>query len=506
MQLFKPDWSENTSILIRVFTALGVLLLALAILALISNILDLLNRFRTELYLFVLGALLAYLMAPAVRVLQRVVRKPWAAVLSSYLLLFAAVLVFGVLLLTPFISQARSLVKNLQSPSAASLVPLQEIRRDIGGIQTELGAQQHALAAGRPILLVQVQQTRADIARLLQQTARLTATATSPTVAPIPPSYAGPVVAPVNALAVAYRPSATSLDAVALAHAFALANDVSTQANRIYAKAASTPLLLLSLQSALDAHGIAVDLHDRFSEVLQTVNNQVSSLLNNALGVSLQAGTLLLDVVLIFIISIYFIRDGARFVRWLTGLAPPGSRPQVARAVSNLDQILGSYLRTQVVLALLAGIADSVGALILGIPYAIVIFFSSFLLSLVPVLGPVLLPLPPLGIALIFSPLPRPLIYLLWLLIGEQAVTNVVGPRLQARNLRIHPLEAMAAALAGLPLAGLAGAFFAVPIVAFCHIVVREVASARSIAPPVAAPSTSSSPSRTTPVADASRP
>ena len=109
----------------------------------------------------------------------------------------------------------------------------------------------------------------------------------------------------------------------------------------------------------------------------------------------------------------------------------------------------------------------------------IVIFFSSFFLSLVPVLGPVILPFPPLLIALVFSPLPKPIYYLFWLLIGEQCVTNVVGPRLQAHNLKIYPLEAMACALIGLPLAGLPGAFFAVPIVAFGHIVIQEFTRAR---------------------------
>jgi predicted PurR-regulated permease PerM len=69
-------------------------------------------------------------------------------------------------------------------------------------------------------------------------------------------------------------------------------------------------------------------------------------------------------------------------------------------------------------------------------------------------------------------------VYLAWLLVGEQIITNVVGPRLQGHNLRIHPLEAMAAALVGLPLAGIPGAFFAVPIVAFIHIVIRELAHA----------------------------
>ena len=296
-----------------------------------------------------------------------------------------------------------------------------------------------------------------------------------------PSVMCSPIAAPLERLRAAYERVATAaaIDQNGLARSQAAADQAAAQANIGYQKATSTPLLLLSLQTVLDQHNVSVDLHDRFSQVLQTVNNQVTALLNNALGIGVQAGNLLIDVVLIFIISIYLVRDGGRLIGWLVQRVPAGSRSQASRAVVSLDQILGSYLRTQLVLALLAGISDAVGAVILGIPYATVIFFSSFLLSLVPVLGPVILPIPPLAIALIFVPLPKPLLYLAWLLIGEQIVTNVVGPRLQARNLRIHPLEAMAAALIGLPLAGIPGAFFAVPLVAFFHIVIREFANAR---------------------------
>ena len=418
-------------------------------------------------------------MAPAVRILQRVVRKSWAAVLGAYILLFAAVLVFTALLLTPFISQAQSLAKNMQNPSAASLVRLQRVRHDLGIVLTDLSAQQRLLSAGRPIVQQTVHQTQTDIATLRTAVSDLTTEKLPEGVAQIPPSYATPIVAPVGQLSTIYGQVTALIDADLLSRALSTVNTAITQANTTYQKAASTPRLLLSLQTVLDQHGVAVDLHARFSQVLQSFNNQVSLLLNNALKISLQAGNLLIDTVLTFIISIYFLKDGARFIQWVVHLVPANSRPEVSRAVTSLDQILGSYLRTQIILALLAGISDAVGALVLGIPYAIVIFFSSFLLSLVPVLGPVILPLPPLAIALLFSPLPKPILYLIWLLLGEQIITNVVGPRLQAHNLRIHPLEAMAAALVGLPLAGIPGAFFAVPVVAFFHIVIREFANAR---------------------------
>jgi len=125
----------------------------------------------------------------------------------------------------------------------------------------------------------------------------------------------------------------------------------------------------------------------------------------------------------------------------------------------------------------------------------------------VPVIGPVILPFPPLIIALVFSPLPKPIVYLIWLLVGEQGVTNVLGPRLQGHRLGIHPLEAMAAALVGLPLAGIPGAFFAVPIVAFVHIVIREFLIAQRTtgpAPAECAPVSDSAPSRPATEQDAS--
>ncbi len=493
MQLFPPDEPRNLATLIRVFTILGVLLIVLTVVTLLNDALGLLDRFRLELYLFLLGALLAYLLAPAVRLLQRVVRKRWAAVLGAYVLLFAAVLLFGALLLTPFITQAQSLVKGLRNPSTTGLAAVQTVQRDLTAIQAELSAQQRLLTGGQPILEQQSRKTQTDIAALVRDTSNLTIDTHKPSVVMLPPSYARPIVVAVGQLQTAFGQVTTTIDATRMARAVTAANQAATQTNTIYRKAISTPLLLLSLQTELDRHGVVVDLHDKFSQVVQAINAQVTSLLNNALSISLQAGTLLLNTVLIFIISIYFVSDDGKFVKWLTRQAPSRYREQVSRAVDSLDRILGRYLRTQVILALLAGAADATGALVLGIPYPIVIFFSSFLLSLVPVIGPIILYIPPFGLALIFSPLPKPLFYLIWLLVGEQFVTNILGPRLQGRNLDIHPLEAMAAALIGLPLAGIPGAFFAVPTMSFLHIVVREFVNARRTATPASpgAPSTS---------------
>jgi predicted PurR-regulated permease PerM len=483
VELLRGSRSERLDYLVTVAIVLGLLLVVLNALTLLGNVLDVLGRFQQQIFLFVIGALIAYLLIPLVGLVQRAVRLRWAAIASSYVLVFLAAILFGVLLLNPFISQAQSLAKNLRNPAAASLQRLQTVRKQTSSIETTVQHQQQRVSRGQSIPRQTEQQTQQAIAALQHDLATLSTSSSPLGQIQIPPSYVTPIQTPVNRLASAYQRatrSAGTTEVQALDQAVAAAKAAASAATTSYDQAAATPILVLSAQTWLDQHGITVNIHNQFGSALQQLSKQLSSILNNALGIALQAGNLLLNTVLVLIISVYFVADGSRFVGWLIGLAPTRSRPRVRYFVNSLNHTLGSYLRTQIVLAALAGTLDSTGALVFGVPYAIVIFFSSFFLSLIPVIGPVVLYIPPMIIALLFTKFPTPLFYLPWLLVGEQLVTNVIGPRLQGHNVGIHPLEAMAAALLGYPLFGILGAFFAVPMVAFLHVVVRQaVHSAR---------------------------
>lgn len=478
MQLLKGRRTDRLDQVITVALLLGALLIALVTWTILGNVLGLLGRFKQPIFLFIVGALLAYLISPLVHLVQRAVKLQWAAIASTYLLLLVALILVGVLLLNPFVSQAQSLVRNLQDPAAASLQRLDAVHAETSGLQTTVRHQQQMVSSGGSISRQTQQHTQDGIRALRRDLTGLSAAGQSRGQIQIPPSYVARVRSPVNQLASAYSTvmrSHGTEERQALAAAVADARDAVSAVNAAYSQAATTPILLLAAQTWLDTLGIDVNLHNLFGNPLQQLSKQVSSILNNALGVATQVGNLLLNTVLALSISVYFVADGGRLVDWLIGLSPARARSRVRSVVSSLNQILGTYLRTQVLLAALAGGLDAAGAMIFGIPYPIVIFCSSFLLSLIPVIGPVILPFPPMIIALVFTPLPTPLFYLPWLLVGEQLATNVIGPRVQGHQEGIHPLEAMAAALLGFPIAGFIGAFFAVPIVSFVHLVVQQV-------------------------------
>lgn len=483
MRFLQGSEAQRQDRLVTLLIVLVTLLIVLAAFVLLGDVLGVLGKFRQAVLMFLGGAILAYLMAPLVRVIQVGLRSRALSIAVSYLVLFAALVLLGVLLVNPFVSQARSLQSNLRSPAGSSLSSLQSLQRQAAALNRELTSQLNTVTVGQSVSPNDIRRTQTDISQFGVALAAVSSAPSRSGQTTIPPSYVKSISAELQHLRTDYSKWQTSTQLVDVSDISQATRDSmllaqTTQSSLV--KASGTPLLLLNLQLWLDRHGISIDLHDKFGSALQQVSSQLASIVNNAVTIALEAGTLLLNTLLILIISVYFLSDGKRFVRWCVSLAPAGADTQMEYFVASLNRILGAYLRTQILMALLAGALAAVGALIFGVPYAVVIFMTTFVLSLVPVIGPLLIPLPPILIAVVFTPLPGPVLYTIWILAAEQIITNIVGPRVQGHSVGIHPLEAMAAALVGFPIAGFLGAFFAVPAVAFIHVVVGSIAQART--------------------------
>jgi predicted PurR-regulated permease PerM len=98
----------------------------------------------------------------------------------------------------------------------------------------------------------------------------------------------------------------------------------------------------------------------------------------------------------------------------------------------------------------------------------------TFVLESIPVIGPMVAVVPAVIISLFFNSPVTTVLLVVWFVVYQQIVTNVLGPRVMGLAVGIHPLEALAAVLIGYPLGGLLGAFLAVPIAGAVHVFVRE--------------------------------
>ena len=217
------------------------------------------------------------------------------------------------------------------------------------------------------------------------------------------------------------------------------------------------------LEGVLGRYGVQTNLGDLKARAALAVQEGSAEVLGHLVGTLAEIGVVLVDVLLGLVISFYLLLDGPTMRRRLLALIPAEHRNKALFLEEHAGRVLGGYLRGQLVMALTIGVVAGLGCWLLGLPYALVLGVLAGLFELVPMFGPILSAVPAVLVAL-FLPFPTVLWVVLFFFVIQQVETNVLGPRITGHAVGLHPLGAMFALLAGLQLAGVLGALFAVPV------------------------------------------
>ena len=223
-----------------------------------------------------------------------------------------------------------------------------------------------------------------------------------------------------------------------------------------------------SLQALLQQRGIGVDVQEVIDRFASEAQARATVLLGGALALLGRIGTTLTVGVLGFVVSIYLLLDGARIREACYALLPEGWRRRAARVEAAAAEIFGGYVRGQLFLGLIIGLAVGVGAALFGLPYPFLIGVLAGIFELIPSIGAVLGSILPLALSLA-QPFPTFLYVLAFLVVVQQVEGNLLVPRITGRAVGLHPLAALLALIAGLEVAGLVGAFLGAPVVSLLY-------------------------------------
>jgi predicted PurR-regulated permease PerM len=224
------------------------------------------------------------------------------------------------------------------------------------------------------------------------------------------------------------------------------------------------------------------DLSDFGTDILGTLQEDISSVLSSALSVGSTVGQLLAGAVLTIFALIFTLKDGRAIWRWIIGVLPRAARPATDGAGHAGWVTLGNFVRVQVLVAFIDAIGIGLGAWILGlffggmplvIPIAILVFLGSF----IPIIGAVVTGAIAVLVVLISFGVWPAVIMLGIVLLVQQIEGNVLQPIVMGTAVKVHPLAVVLAVGAGSTIAGIAGAFFAVPVVAFLNVFIATIAS-----------------------------
>jgi predicted PurR-regulated permease PerM len=202
--------------------------------------------------------------------------------------------------------------------------------------------------------------------------------------------------------------------------------------------------------------------------------------LSNAIISVVSHVEVILFIVLIPILSFFFLKDGRTMLSSLLDTVPEESNRGMLKDIANdLHLLLAQYMRALVLLGLAASVAYGIFLTAIGLPYGLLLGAVAFPFEFVPIVGP----LTSSVIILLVAGLSG-FNHLLWivifLIIFRLFQDYVLSPQLLSSGTELHPLIVIFGVLAGGQIAGIAGTFLSVPVMATLRIVFRQITKKRS--------------------------
>ncbi len=205
---------------------------------------------------------------------------------------------------------------------------------------------------------------------------------------------------------------------------------------------------------------------DHRDEVLAAISTQTAKIAPLAGNV--------LWLVLIPILAIFFLKEKSNFARSIEGIVEnQRDRQLLSGILSDLDDMLSHFVRAQVYVAAISGAAYLLVLSLMRVPYALALGTLGGLLEFIPFVGPLVAGalILALSFGLNYGHL---LMVLLFLLIWRGLEDYVISPRVLGGRVEVHPLVAIFGVLVGGEIAGVAGIYFAIPVIAAARILWRH--------------------------------
>jgi predicted PurR-regulated permease PerM len=203
---------------------------------------------------------------------------------------------------------------------------------------------------------------------------------------------------------------------------------------------------------------------------------------NLLLGFGAGAGQLIRGVteaiavlVLAPVLAIYILIDLERFKVNSLGITPPRHREETAYVAGQVSTAMGSFVRGQLLVSFIVGVASSLGMWLIDLPFWLIIGILAGFLNLIPFLGPVVGGALAALVALLNRD-PGQAIWAVLIFVAIQQVDNhVITPVVQRARVNLSPLVIVLALIIGGSVAGLLGVLVAVPMTAAIRIIVGHL-------------------------------
>ena len=213
------------------------------------------------------------------------------------------------------------------------------------------------------------------------------------------------------------------------------------------------------------------------TEHMGQASDIVGVVLSQATASSLALIGFLANLVLIPVVAFYLLRDWDIMLAKIRGLLPRDREEQIVSLAKECHDVLGAFVRGQLLVMLALGVIYSAGLMLVGLELGLLIGLMAGIAAIVPYMGFII----GIGAALTaglfqFGGDLYPMLGIVAVfMVGQALEGTVLTPLLVGDKIGMHPVAVIFAILAGGELFGFTGVLLALPVAAVIMVLVRHV-------------------------------
>ncbi len=205
-------------------------------------------------------------------------------------------------------------------------------------------------------------------------------------------------------------------------------------------------------------------------KLIGLIGQAVQEGLTRTVGVVSSTISYLLGILVIPFWLFYVLQDESRLREGIFSLLPERYRPDAHNIARIIDDILSAYIRGQLLLCLFIAVMATIGLLIIGVDFAVLLGLVAGAFEILPFVGPILGAIPAILVAALVSE--GTALWTLLLFVAIQQVENVfLVPKISGESVKLHPALIMVVLVIGNEALGIWGMLVAVPLTA----IIRDV-------------------------------
>ncbi len=223
------------------------------------------------------------------------------------------------------------------------------------------------------------------------------------------------------------------------------------------------------IQSFSAQHGFSQNVSSSLQSFRDGFSQSIGSVFSTVKGIFGGLATLIIILVLTF----YMVAEGEKMQKYFKSLAPVAYQPYVAEIMKKIQLKIGAWLRGQLLLGFIIGLASFIVLSFLGVRYALLLAIIAGFCEMIPYIGPIFSAVPAAIIAFAQAPILALMVIVCYLVI-QQIENHLLVPKIMQKVTGLNPIVSIVALLVGVQIGGLLGAFFAIPLATMMMVVIDD--------------------------------